>query len=192
MLEIEKKIKSLNAFDSKHKMDLLNYFMSELLENLINDFGVYFIDSLIERKGFWKNYDSREASRIDQEIAELLGETEFKRMTMTIKNFPQISLNLFKNFKMLWKKLYDDYVSIINQGLAIETMCRTVDQLKYYSISKEEVLNYLKLELYFEKIKYRKDMRKLRESWFHTASEDDEPKTSQAICPGKRFKLCLQ
>jgi len=28
-------------------MDLLNYFMSELLENLINDMDFYFVDSFI-------------------------------------------------------------------------------------------------------------------------------------------------
>lgn len=63
----------MNAFDSKYKKDLLNYFMNELLENLINDFGFYFIDCLIEKKGFWKSYDNSESRRIDREIAELMG-----------------------------------------------------------------------------------------------------------------------
>lgn len=32
--------------------------------------------------------------------------------------------------------------------------------------AKREIMNMLRLELYFEKIKYRKDLRMMRESWF--------------------------
>jgi hypothetical protein len=62
---MEKEIRKLNAFDSKHKMDLLNYFMSELLENLINDMGFYFIDCLIKKKGLWREDDSTALRKID-------------------------------------------------------------------------------------------------------------------------------
>lgn len=39
------------AFDGKQKIDLLNYFMSELMDNVITDRVFYFIDCLISKKG---------------------------------------------------------------------------------------------------------------------------------------------
>lgn len=43
----------MTSFDGKIKVDLLNYFMSELLENIVNDSTFYFIDSILGGKGLW-------------------------------------------------------------------------------------------------------------------------------------------
>jgi len=48
---MEMKLRSVIAFDGKQKIDLLNYFMSELLENVVNDRIFYFLDCLINKRG---------------------------------------------------------------------------------------------------------------------------------------------
>ena len=48
----------MTDFDGKIKVDLLNYFMSELLENIINDSTFYYIDSILANKGIWKEEKS--------------------------------------------------------------------------------------------------------------------------------------
>ena len=52
--EVFRKLKELTDFDGKLKVDLMNYFMSELLENIINDSTFYYIDSILGKKGIWK------------------------------------------------------------------------------------------------------------------------------------------
>jgi hypothetical protein len=69
LLKTEQKLRSIVAFDGKQKIDLLNYFMSELLENVINDRAFYFMDSLINRKGIHKSeQDSSPLRKIDIEV----------------------------------------------------------------------------------------------------------------------------
>ena len=63
-----KKLKSMTDFDGKIKVDLLNYFMSELLENVINDSTFYMIDSILTKKGLWKDNDARKIRKIDEEF----------------------------------------------------------------------------------------------------------------------------
>lgn len=47
--------------------------------------------------------------------------------------------------------------------MKIETMCRSIfDDRKNY----ESILSSLRMRLHFEKIKYRKDIREIRQSWF--------------------------
>ena len=52
--EVFKKLRELTDFDGKLKVDLMNYFMSELLENIINDSTFYYLDSILKKKGLWK------------------------------------------------------------------------------------------------------------------------------------------
>lgn len=52
--EVFRKLKELTDFDGKLKVDLMNYFMSELLENIINDSTFYYLDSILKKKGLWK------------------------------------------------------------------------------------------------------------------------------------------
>jgi hypothetical protein len=85
---------------------------------------LYFLDCITERSGFWKAFNYQEARRIDLEIADVLGEEGFEHMKKWIQMFPELAKNSMKNFKFLWKKLYDDYVNIINQGIMVETLCQ--------------------------------------------------------------------
>ena len=52
--QVFKKLRELTDFDGKLKVDLMNYFMSELLENIINDSTFYYLDSILKKKGLWK------------------------------------------------------------------------------------------------------------------------------------------
>lgn len=49
-------------------MDLLNYFMSELLQNLLNDMNFYFVDNMVEKKGICRENDSVPLRKIDIEV----------------------------------------------------------------------------------------------------------------------------
>lgn len=53
-LEIEKRLLSVHSFDGKQKLDLLNYFMSELMENVMSDRVFYFLDGLINKRGIMR------------------------------------------------------------------------------------------------------------------------------------------
>lgn len=146
-------------------MDLLNYFMSELLQNLLNDMNFYFADSLIERKGIWKESDMVMSTRIDLEIEQIIGREQVKRIRQRVDGLPSVVMQHFVNFKVLWKELYKGYLDIINQGTLIQTLCGSLAEHQPSTL-RAQVLNCLKLYQYFQKIKYRKDMRQLRESWF--------------------------
>ncbi len=59
------------AFDGKQKIDYLNYFMNELLENVIHDRVFYFIDCLIHKRGVHREGDTK-LRKIDFEVFEIL------------------------------------------------------------------------------------------------------------------------
>jgi hypothetical protein len=40
-------------------------------------------------------------------------------MTTKLKTLPEFTLDHMRNFKNLWKNLYQDYINIVNQGLLI-------------------------------------------------------------------------
>ena len=65
-----KKLRELTEFDGKLKVDLLNYFMSELLENIINDSTFYYLDSILKKKGLWKESDTEPLRKVDEEVIE--------------------------------------------------------------------------------------------------------------------------
>lgn len=50
--------------------------------------------------------------------------------------------------KMLWKKLYQDYLDIINQGMKLETVYRPLFEKKMLE-KKDWILTSLKLKLFF-------------------------------------------
>lgn len=68
-----------------------------------------------------------------------------------------------RRFKEMWRNLYLDYLKLINQGFLIESL---VKPFKEKIQSHFEVLIPLRVELYFDKIKYRSDLRKLRSEWY--------------------------
>lgn len=41
---------------------------------------------------------------------------------------PEFVLDHINNFKGMWKKLYQDYLNIIQQGFMIEKLCQPIDE----------------------------------------------------------------
>jgi hypothetical protein len=66
------KLKSFVHMDGKNKVNLLNYFMSELLENVLNDIPFYFIDSMINKQGIHRTSEATPLRKLDNEIFEIL------------------------------------------------------------------------------------------------------------------------
>lgn len=60
------KLKSIIGFNGKQKIDLLNYFMSELLENVLSERVFYAIDCIIKKNSVHKiSGDTSPLRRID-------------------------------------------------------------------------------------------------------------------------------
>ncbi len=70
-IKVENKLKEVVSFNSKQKIDYLNYFMSELLENVLSDRTFYFIDSLVNKKGLHRVGET-ELRKIDLEVFDIL------------------------------------------------------------------------------------------------------------------------
>lgn len=66
-------------------------------------------------------------------------------------------------FQELWKKLYQVYLAILNQGIKMD---RIVIPMKRQLMQYVYVVDFLKLDLHFEKNKYRNDIRQMRSLWF--------------------------
>lgn len=60
-------------------------------------------------------------------------------------------------------------MKLLNEGFIIDSM---VQSFKEKIKDKIQMSIPLKIELYFEKIKYRKDMRQLRATWFKELKTD--------------------
>lgn len=73
-------------------------------------------------------------------------------------------------YKQMWKTFYKSYINLLNQGFVVENFLRHATQRIISYLPKE---NFAKLELHFEKIKLRKDIRALRQSWFKEIQYDE-------------------
>jgi hypothetical protein len=102
--------------------------------------------------------------RIDSELFEVIGITDdYDKENIYKRLIPKILVEASMKFKEMWKNLYLDYLRLINQGFLIESI---VKPFKEKVQSHFEVLIPLRVELYFHKIKYRSDLRKLRSEWY--------------------------
>lgn len=75
----------------KERVSLVNYYMSEIIENLLTDFQKYFINCAIANTGiFIDNYDTRSdqaLGKIDVEVSNILGLNELNRKNSLVNKF---------------------------------------------------------------------------------------------------------
>jgi len=70
----------------------------------------------------------------------------------------------------LWKKLYQVYLAIINQGFKVDGIMNPLKKRMQNFVGIEKML---RLDLHFEKNKYRSDIREMRNLWFRELEREN-------------------
>lgn len=71
----------------KERVSLVNYYMSEIIENLLTDFQKYFINCAVANMGIFMDDTKGDVNKIDLEVSTMLGLTEMKKKSTLVSKF---------------------------------------------------------------------------------------------------------
>lgn len=110
----------------KERVSLVNYYMSEIIENLITDSQKYFINCAIADMGiFCDSTDSRNdltISKLDLEVANIMGLNEIKKKNTLITKFKDRFRKEATLFNSISQQLYQTFNTLINQSSILENI----------------------------------------------------------------------